>query len=129
MDSRPPGDTQLIRTHSVIVEDEREPFLGDPLDLSSKARVTVELGIGLPAVDEPRLDLELISGKPLNSNAVKKPRSVRGNIRRLVSPVVEVVVTEQADIRHENARVDVQPMVHIEVISAPGFGKVFVGVV
>jgi hypothetical protein len=44
--------------------------------------------------------------------------------RRLIGPVIEVVVTEEADIGNENTGVDVQTVSDIPVIAAPGFGEV-----
>src|ERR1700730_2157403 len=91
--------------------------------------MTVELGIGLPTVDDPRLNLQLVGREPLNPHAVEEPRCVRGNKRGLVRPVVVVVITEETYIRHEDSRVDVKPMVRVEVVPAPRFREVFVSMV
>src|SRR5262245_6002997 len=88
---------QGVFTHAVIVKDQGQPRLGSPQDLPSQTWLVAEPPIGLPAVDDPRLDLQLVSREPLNSQSIEKPRRVGRNIRRLVSPVVEVVIAEQPD--------------------------------
>ena len=66
-------------------------------------------------------------GENLHADSIKKPRSVRGNVRRLIGPIVEIVVAEQADVGHEDSRVDVDSVKHIEMISAIGFGNITIG--
>ena len=88
--------------------------------------MTVELVIRLPAVDEPRLDLQMVGGEPLDSHAVEEPWRVGRNIGRLIGPVIEVVITEQADVGDEDTGVDVESVMHVEVVSAVGFRNVFV---
>src|ERR1017187_7994317 len=90
--------------------------------------MAVELVIRLPSVNNPGLNLQLVSGEPLDAQSIKKPRCVRGHERRLVGPVVEVVVAEQANVRHEDSRVDVQSVVHVEVVPAPRLRDVFVSI-
>src|ERR1700686_2254587 len=65
----------------------------------------------------------------LNSKTGEKPRSVGRNIGRLIGPVVELVVTEETDIRHEYAAIDVNSVKSIEMISAVCFRQITVGVV
>src|ERR1700735_4024034 len=98
---------QIILSIPVLVRDQLKPFFRLPEKLSSQARVSVELGVGLPSVDEPGLDLNLVRGEPLNADPIEEPRRVGRHIRRLIGPVVEIVVTEEADVRHENTRVDI----------------------
>ena len=100
---------QVVLSVAILIRDQLEPFRRHPQKLSAQARMAVELGVRLPSVDEPRLDLQLVGREPLDAHAVEEPGRVRRNIGRLVSPVVEVVVAEQADVRHENSRVDVEP--------------------
>src|ERR1039458_1746311 len=90
--------------------------------------VAIELGVRLPSVDDPGLDLQLVGGEPLNPQAIEKPRSIGRHKRRLVRPVIEVVVTEQANVRYKNPGVDVEPMADVEVVTAVGFGGVAVSV-
>src|ERR1700732_3848597 len=67
--------------------------------------------------------------KDLNSKTSEKPRSVGRNIGRLIGPVVELVVTEQPDIRHEDAGIDVDSVERVEMISAVRFRQITVGIV
>src|ERR1022692_5066122 len=89
--------------------------------------MAVVFGVRLPPVDKPGLDLQLIGGEELNARAVEKPRRVRGNIRRLVSPVIEVVVAEQTDVGDENSSVYVQAVKQVKVVPAVSFRGVLVG--
>src|SRR4029077_13078709 len=79
-----------------------------------------------PSVDDPRFNFQFVGGEPLNSKTVEEPWRVRGHIGWLVRPVIEVVITEQADVRDEDSRIDVEPVVYVEVIAAPRFRKVLV---
>src|SRR5271170_2904127 len=88
--------------------------------------MTVVLGIGLPAIDNPWFDLQLVRGKPLDAEAVKEPRRVRRHIRRLINPIIEIVVTEQADVRDENTGVDVQPVLDVKVVPSVRFRDVLI---
>src|SRR5271156_2583805 len=97
-------------------------------NLTSQAGMAVGLGVGLPAVYVPRFDFQLVSGEPLNAYAVEEPRRVRRHVRRLISPIVKMVVTEQANVGHENSSVDVQPVLNIKVVTAVGFRDVAVSV-
>ena len=65
-------------------------------------------------------------GKNLHPQAIEKPRRVGGNVRRLVSPVVKVVVAEQADVRQENARIDIDPIQGVDVVAAVGLCQITV---
>ena len=129
VDARTSRNTQRIGPHPVVVGDDRKPGLRTPQNLPSEARVTVELRVGLPSVDEPRFNLQLVGRKPLDSDTVKEPRRVRRYKRRLVGPVVEIVVAKEPNIGHKNSGVDVQPMVHVEVVPTPPLGEMPVRVV
>ena len=128
VDARAAGNTQIVRAIAVVVEDHRKPLVRTIQNLPAQPLMAVELGVGLPSVDDPGLDLQLVGGEPLNAQAVEEPRRVGRHVRRLVGPVIEVVVAEQADVRHEDPRVDVQPMVHVEVIAAVGLRDISVSV-
>src|SRR5579863_9466590 len=91
--------------------------------------MAVEFRVGLPAVDKPRLNLEFVRREPLNANAIEKPRSIGRDVGRLVGPIVKIVVAEKSDVRNEYAGVNVEAMIHVEVIPAVGFGKISVRVV
>src|SRR5262249_51402335 len=93
---------QRIFTHTVIVGDQGEPGRRTPQNLSAQARLAAQPAVGLPSVDDPRLDLQLVRGEPLDPDAVEEPGRVGRNIGRLISPVVKVVVAEQADVGNEN---------------------------
>ena len=100
-----------------------------PQNLESKARPVIEAPVGLPAIDEPRLNLQVLGGEDLNTHAVEKPRSVRRNVGGLIRPVVELVVAEQPDVGHENAGIDVDPVQFVEVISAVRLGDIAISVI
>src|SRR5262249_45789324 len=56
---------QRIFAHAVIVEDQGEPWFRTPQNLSAQARLAADPAVGLPAVDDPGLDLQLVRGEPL----------------------------------------------------------------
>src|ERR1700682_4646746 len=56
--------------------------------------------------------------KNLNAHSVEKPRRIRRDIRRLIGPVVELVVTEKPDVGHKDSRIDVDSMQCVEVVAA-----------
>src|SRR5208282_3977197 len=97
----------------------RDPLLRAVQNLSSQTGSVAIAGIGLPSVDEPRLNLQFVGGKPLDPDTIEEPGCVRRYIRRLISPVIEVPVAE-------DSRVDVETMVHVEVVPAVGFTKVLI---
>src|SRR5262249_37657541 len=112
-----------IFAHTVIVGDQGEPGRRTPQNLSAQTRLAAQPAVGLPSVDDPRLDLKLVRGKPLDPDAVEEPGRVGRHIGRLIGPVVKVVVAEQANVRDENSCVKIEAMVHVEVITCVGFGK------
>ena len=67
---------QRIFTHAVIVEDQREPGLRTPQNLSSQAGLAAQPAVGLPAIDDPGLNLQLVRGEPLDPHAVEEPGRV-----------------------------------------------------
>ena len=85
--------------------------------------------IRLPAVNDPRFDLKLLRGKHLDAQSIEEPRSVGGHVRRLVGPIVKVVVAEQTNVGDENSRIDVHSAgaEEIEVVPTPGLRNIFVG--
>src|ERR1700678_2469435 len=107
---------QVILADGVAVEHQFERVVRYPEDLAAEARLAVELGIGLPAIDEPGLDLQSLCRPPLDAKSVEEPRSIRRHEGGLVGPVIIVVIAEQADVRDENAHVDIEAVVHVEVI-------------
>src|SRR5580658_6065602 len=90
--------------------------------------MAVVAGIRLPAIDDPWLDLQLCRREVLDAKAIEKPRCIRRNKRGLISPIIEVVITKQSNIRNEDTRVDVQAVGNIPVISAPSLGNVPVSI-
>ena len=128
MNSRAPGETGIIFTHSVIIPDEIEVGLGTPENLPAQSSVAIVTGIRLPAVDDPWFDLEFCCREILNAKAVEKPWRVGRNEGRLIGPVVKVVVTEQADIGNEDSGIYVQAVGHIPVIPSPSLRYVLVRV-
>src|SRR3984957_6116289 len=113
-------NAQSVGSSPVIVGETGEPAGGAIQDLPAKSEPAIESGVRLPAVDDPRLDLQLCGGKYLNTQAGEKPRSVRRNIRRLIGPVIKVVKAEEAYVREEDTGIDVDPMQRIKVISTVG---------
>src|SRR5262249_48354360 len=57
---------QRIFAHAVVVEDKRQPWFRTPENLASQSRFAAHSGIGLPAVDNPGLDLQLVCREPLD---------------------------------------------------------------
>src|SRR5262249_1089492 len=128
MEALAAGIAQRVRA-DVIVEDERELVIRTPQDLSANARRSIELAVSLPAVDEPRFDLQLFARKDLRPHAGEEPGRVGRNKRRLVRPVVEVVEAPEADIGHEDPGVYVNPIHLVKVVSAIGLSQVAVSIV
>jgi len=128
MDTEPIGDSERVRTEVLIAYDgERTGRL--VYELQTHARGLIELAIGLPAVHQPGLDLQLVAGKDLRPHAVEEPRSVRRHVGRLIGPVVEVVIAPETDVRHEDAGLDVDAIQRVEVVPAVRLGDVAVRVV
>ncbi len=97
-----------VLAESVGVPDEVEVTRRPPQDLSADARLAVVLAIRLPSVDQPGFELQLIGREPLDAEAVEEPGSVGRHVGRLIRPVIEAVVTEQSDIGHEDAGLEVR---------------------
>src|SRR5262249_18992951 len=108
--------SESVRSDVLIAQD-RECVVWVVSNLQSHAGRLIEFAIGLPSVDEPRLDLQFVAREDLNAYAVEEPRRVRGDIRRLIGPIVEVVITPQTDVRHENARLDIDASKRVNVIT------------
>src|SRR5579859_7708514 len=71
----------------------------------------------------------MIRREPLQANAIEEPRRVRRYVRRLIGPVVEVVIAPQADVAEEDAGLQVDAAVRIaEVIAAVGLRDVAIHV-
>src|SRR5208283_3556103 len=119
---------QVVMAETIVVGNDVHPWKWRPLDLAAQAFSRIGGTVGLPSVDDPRLDLQVGTGKYLDSHTFKKPWRIGRNVRRLIRPVVVVVITEQADVRHENSGVDVDPVQHVEVITAVGFCQVAIGI-
>ena len=56
--------------------DKYETAVRRPLDLATDARRVIEFAVRLPAVDDPRLDLQLLGREDLDPQAVEKPRRI-----------------------------------------------------
>ena len=108
----------------VIVRQDRQRAVRSPQDLTADAGGMIELAIRLPPVDDPRLDFEFVARKNLHAHAVEEPWRVRRHVRRLVRPVVELVIAPQADVRHEDAGFDIDPVHLVEVVAAVCLGDV-----
>ena len=122
------GYAKSVLAIAVLVAENLQPAGGPPQDLSAESRPIVEPAVGLPAVDEPRLDLQLGRWKPLHAHAVEEPWCVRRDVRRLIGPVVELVKREQADVGEEDAGIDVEAVLHVEVVAGVGLGHITIGV-
>ena len=64
----------VVLSGSVLVEYQLQPFSGHGQDLPSQTRIRVEFTVGLPPVDNLRFDVQLISGNPLDTKSIEKPR-------------------------------------------------------
>ncbi len=122
-----PGDGRGVRA-DVGVEDHADRFRRPVENLISEAGRRVEGSVSLPAVDQPELHLQAIGGEDLQPGAVEKPRRVVGGIGRLISPVLEVVVREQSDVRHEDSHVEIDATQDVPVISAVRFAQIAEGI-
>src|ERR1700676_396748 len=67
--------------------------------------------------------------KDLDSKAREKPWGVGRNVGRLIGPIIELVVTEQTDIRHEDTGINVDSVESIKVISTVCFRQITVRVI
>src|SRR5260370_18547 len=89
---------QRIFAHPVVIEDQREPRLRTVQNLSAQSGPAAESAVGLPSVNDPGLNFQFVGGKPLDAQPIEKPGRVGGHIGGLVCPVVEVVITKEADV-------------------------------
>ncbi len=64
----------------------------------------------------------------LHPYAIEKPWRVGRNVRRLVGPVIEVVIAEESDVRHKDSGIDVDSVQRVEVVSAIRFRNIAIGV-
>src|SRR5208282_4370050 len=119
---------QRIFTQGILIPEDGQPPIWTIQDLTTDAWPAIESPVRLPSVNEPRLNLQVLSRENLHSHTIEKPRRVRRNVRGLIRPVIEVVIAEEANIRHEDSRVEVDPMQSVEVISAIGFRNVAVSI-
>src|SRR6266849_8194492 len=122
-------DSQRLFTQGILISEDRQPSIRPPQDLHPKSRPAVKSAIRLPAINKPWLDLQVLCGENLHAHAVEEPRRIRRNIRRLIRPVVELVVTEQPDVGHEDPGIHVDPMQCVEVVAAISLRNIAVGVV
>src|ERR1700734_4122091 len=93
---------QIVLSDTIVVKDHLQPLVWHPKNLSSESHVGVVFGIGLPSIDDPRLDLQRIRGKPLDSQSIEEPGRIRWHVRRLVGPIVIVVIAEQANVGNKD---------------------------
>src|ERR1700716_964022 len=121
-------NTQRVRTCPIIVRKNRKPTSRAIQNLATKSEPAIEAPVGLPSIDDPGFNLQLLSGEHLDAHAGKKPRRVRRNVRRLVRPVIKVVKAEQAYVRQEDAGINVDPMQGIKVIASIGLVDIPVGI-
>jgi len=70
---------RVVLTEAVVIAHNFKPPRGPVKNLSAKPRLAVRPGIGLPAVDEPRFDLQLGRRKPLQTHTIEEPWSIRRN--------------------------------------------------
>jgi hypothetical protein len=78
----------------------------------------------VPGLVSNCVDLQSIGREDLNTSAIEEPRRIVRSIGRLIGPVLEVVVGEQADIGHEDAHVEVDAVQAIPVIAGVGFVQI-----
>src|SRR5450432_45605 len=121
------GQADVIVADSVLVSNNLQPGFWRPLNLPANSGMAVELVIRLPSVNKPWLDLQVVSWKPLHPHAVEKPRSIRRDVRWLISPIVEVVIAKETDVRYEYTGIDVEAVIDIEVVAAICLRHILVG--
>src|ERR1700730_17524845 len=122
-------DSQRLLTQGVLIPEDRKPSMRPPQELQTKSGPTVEPSVGLPSVREPRLDFQVLCRENLDAHAIEKPRRIRGDVGRLIGTIVELVVTEKADVRHEDPRIHVDPMQCVEVVPAVGLRNIPVRII
>ena len=93
------GYVQVVMTETVVIGDDVYPRFGSPLELSAQALACVCRRVGLPSVDDPRLNFQVWIGKDLDSHAGEEPWCIGRNVRRLVGPVVIVVKKPMYDMK------------------------------
>ena len=71
MDARAAREASIVFAQSVVVPHEIQVWLGTPENLPAEAGLAVRTRVGLPAVDEPRLDLQLLRREILNAKPLK----------------------------------------------------------
>ena len=108
----------------VVVGGDRDPLLRPPQDLTTDTDAIVELRIRLPPVDDPGLDLQTIGRKHLHAQPVEEPGRIVRCKRRLVRPVLRIVVRKEPDVGHEETGINIDPVPDIEVISRIGLAEV-----
>src|SRR5215471_14024941 len=64
---------QCLFAKRILISKHREPTIGTVQDLHSEPGPMIESSVGLPAVGEPRLDLQMLSRKNLDAHAVEEP--------------------------------------------------------
>src|SRR5271170_3394419 len=122
------GYAKGVLAITVLVAENLQPAGAPPQDLSAESRPVVKPAIGLPSVDEPRLNLQLGCWKPLHTHTVEEPWCIRRDVRRLIGPVVELVKREQSDVRQEDAGVHVEAVLHVEMVAGVGLTYITIGV-
>src|SRR5262249_13819406 len=110
-------DGERVRSVILIAEN-RQPAIGPIQHLQPQPRRVVEPTISLPAIDEPGLDLQFVGWKDLYAHAIEEPGRIRGDVGRLVGPVVEIVIAPEPDIGHEDAGLNVDAVPDVDVVSA-----------
>src|SRR6516162_4124365 len=68
------GNSNRVSTDAVVVGDNRKPRSRPPEDLTAKSQSSIRTRVGLPPVDNPGLDLQLLRREYLDSHAGEKPR-------------------------------------------------------
>ena len=118
-----------VSADAVVVGNNRHPGRRTPQNLPAQPQAAVGPRVGLPAVDNPGLDLQLLGGEDLDSHAREEPRRVRRNVGRLVCPVIELIETKQTHVGQEDPGIDVNAMQRVKVIAAVGLVQVAIGIV
>src|SRR5579863_10036136 len=107
VDAAPVRCVKVVVPEAVIIGEDVQPGIRSPPNLTSEPLPGVGGGVRLPSINDPRLNFQMVGRKNLNSYTLKKPRRVGRDIGGLISPVIEIVVAEQADVRHEDTGVDI----------------------
>jgi len=108
----------------VAVERVRQPLPRRMIDRETPAGRVVDRAVRLEAVERPNFDLQPVGRENLRPHADEVRGQEVGRKRRLIVPVLEREIAGHADVRHEDAGVDVDAVQHVPVVAGVRFANV-----